>query len=217
LVPCSHSAQQEWGLQQVHGINSNVTEQALLLSGGGKFTHLFTEHWHRRDSVEQCRCKYDKEQTRYRNIQVGVSLDAQCTRRPADAKYMATTQYVPADSLLACACPPPGCESAPNITQDTSQHSKKGGNGRECCVKAGCYLLGVVFLLQLLVGVHQSVERHSHHQIETIATYVVAPEMITKYNSFQRLTFHTKQRLPSKIQTTHSKCTPHTLKHMPHN
>jgi hypothetical protein len=34
LVPFSQPAQQEWGLQQEHGINSNVTEQALLCRVG---------------------------------------------------------------------------------------------------------------------------------------------------------------------------------------
>jgi hypothetical protein len=31
---------------------------SAVVSGGGKSTHLFTKHWHRRDSVEQCRCTY---------------------------------------------------------------------------------------------------------------------------------------------------------------
>jgi hypothetical protein len=84
----------------------------------------------------------------------------QCAQFKAQQCVREVVGVLPADSPLACACPPPNCESAPNVTH--AKGKEVSINQLGVLIISGWYLLGVVFLLQLLVGVHQPVWNGEH-------------------------------------------------------
>jgi hypothetical protein len=122
--------------------------------------------------------------------------------------------YVPADSPLVCACPPPGCESAPNATQDTSPHSKKGVNFESVYRRAlpfgrGFSSPAAGWRPSVCVAANTSSDRNYRYICgSTRNDYKI--QLIPAADVPHQTTFTTQK------YTAHTQCTPHTLNHTPH-